>query len=156
MAGVEIDEDVRTFLREHVASYEELDALLDVARAEGGARLPEELVASVRMSLEQAEEALSALARRGLLARAGPPAPAGYRLAAASPDRLDLLRRLARIYADRRLEVIKVMTASSIDRLRTSALKTFDGPKTQWGGARAPGPFQADVVVPRSFEEDVA
>jgi hypothetical protein len=112
--AIEFDAEVRRLLFERVASYEQLEALL-LLRAESAQSFSaQELAARLRIDEFSVTSALEALtADRLLERRAGPPVTYRYRPAdALSGSAVD---RLARLYEEQRLEVIRQMSANAIE-----------------------------------------
>ena len=120
----ELDAEVQRLLFEHVASYEQLEALLllraDPARASGTRELAERL----RIDESSVMAALEELTAHHLLQRTGG-TPALYRYAPADARLGIIVERLALLYDAQRLEVIRQMSANAIERLRSSAARTF-------------------------------
>jgi DNA-binding MarR family transcriptional regulator len=122
--AIELDADIQRLLFEHVASYEQLEALL-LLRAEAREfRSVPQLAEKLRIDESSVAAALDSLtAHRLLEKRAGP--PVAYRYAPVEAETMALVDRLAALYVEQRLEVIRQMSANSIERLRSSAARTF-------------------------------
>lgn len=118
--------ELQSFLLEHVESFEQLELLLSFCREPDRERSAADLAQSLRIPVELATEALAALCRRGLLAvRGTPPGSFCYQ---PRETRLDeLSRRLMQGYETHRLEVMRVMSANAMARVRGSALRAFTG-----------------------------
>ena len=83
-----------------------------------------QLAEKLRIDDSSVAAALAALAAHRLLEKhAG--AQLAYRYAPAEPGMMAVVDRLAALYVQQRLEVIRQMSANAIDRLRTSAARTF-------------------------------
>jgi DNA-binding transcriptional MocR family regulator len=122
--AIELDADIQRLLFEHVASYEQLEALLLLHTDAGQFRSVSELAAKLRIDDSSVAAALEELtAHRLLEKRAG--GPLAYRYAPAEADMLAVVDRLAAVYNEQRLEIIRQMSANAIERLRSSAARTF-------------------------------
>lgn len=124
-ADAELPEEVQRFLREHIESYEQLaivlllqsrrDQALDGGAISAQLQLPEALV----------DEALQALGQRELVAQSpGADGPL-FNFRPETPALAELVSTLAQLNVDRRLDVMRLMTANSIERLRAKAVSTF-------------------------------
>lgn len=124
MTSTPISDDVRAFLREHIETYEELQLLL-LLHSEGSSTWTADLLAG-RLSLadDALSESLGALQTRHLVERLLVGAEERYQLPA-EIARNESLRRLATLYASHTIEIIKLMSSNSIDRIRTAALRSF-------------------------------
>lgn len=122
--AIELDADIQRLLFERVASYEQLEALL-LLRAEAGQfRSVRHLAEQLRIDDSSVAAALEALTAHRLLEKQPGPQPA-YRYAPAEVDAAAMVDRLAALYTEQRLEVIRQMSANAIERLRSSAARTF-------------------------------
>lgn len=122
----QLPENVRDLLRDRIESYEQLEILLALERVQGAAKTPEELSAALRIGLSLVEPALRALESRGLVthtdaAQSGP----GYSYAPQSSALDGAARALARAYAEQPIPIIKLMSDSAIQRVRTGAVRAF-------------------------------
>lgn len=119
----EPDERLRLFLHESVKSYEELEALLFLARNE-----PQEFsAAGVNSALNPAagslQEALEELSRLGRLVQvtlssAGPL----YRYAPIDESTRQLVAQLQAAYAGRRMSVVQMLSTNALERVRRAAM----------------------------------
>jgi DNA-binding IclR family transcriptional regulator len=123
VSGAEIPEDVRSFLEVNIEDYEQLEALLLLHADSLASFSPATVASRVGLAPESAVDALQNLKRRGLAV--GPEADGSFRLAPPSPQLAQTLERLAHAYAVTRLEVVKLMSANALERLRSAALRTF-------------------------------
>jgi len=115
---------LQAFLFDCIENYEQLELVVFLHRdrsrwwttgeCSGHLGIPESLVAP----------ALDDLVSRQLAELRTEPA-ARYRYAPGSPELDYKARLLARHYQENRFEIVKLMSANSIERLRTSALRTF-------------------------------
>ncbi|MEO8904834.1 MAG: MarR family transcriptional regulator [Polyangiaceae bacterium] len=119
------DLELRTLLRGHIATYEQLDTLLFLHRAAGGrtvAAVAEELKLPPR-DVAQALERLSAaqLVRTDTASEA-----AVFHCAPGSPDLARAVNRLAEVDAANRVKVVELMAETAIDRLRERTTQAFE------------------------------
>ena len=116
--------DVRALLDEHVESYEQLETLLLLRRERYEEWTIEGLATRLRVRAELIETALAGLKTSGLVEAIGAaPARFAYRPTSSGLDAA--AGRLEREYAERPILIIQLMSANSIERLRTAALHTF-------------------------------
>lgn len=115
---------LQRFLLEYVESYEELEVLLLLAQS----RLawPVDAIGkSSALSDMVVTEALEALSHRSLVASLRPDAATWF-YAPESAQLDQTVTDLANAYESERLDVMKMMTANSIRRLRATAADAFD------------------------------
>jgi hypothetical protein len=121
----ELPEEIQLFVREHIESHEQLaivlllrsrpDQALDGSAISTELRLPEAFV----------DEALHALGQRTLVTQSpGADGPL-FSYSPETPALAELVSKLAQLNVDRRLDVMRLMTANSIERLRAKAVSTF-------------------------------
>jgi hypothetical protein len=116
-------DDLQRFLLEHVISYEELDILLLLVRGAADAWSAKSVAEALGAGTGDCRIALESLVARGLLATAGDPAIFRY-----SPMTADVARRvdmLERTYREQRALVAMMMSSNALERVRTSAIRTF-------------------------------
>lgn len=119
-----LPEDVRGLLHEHIESYEQLETLLLLRRQRSEEWTAEALAARLHIRPELVEGALAGLEASGLVAAtATAPTRFAYRPVSSGLDAAT--ERLGREYADRPILIIQLMSANSLERLRTAALHTF-------------------------------
>lgn len=124
MTGDPIPGDVRTLLRQHIESYEQLQILLLMARAPDRAWSSSVLCSSLNVPSQLIDLALESLAKRQLLElRSG--SAHEFVIAAADPAQIAAIQGLAQVYEQMPVEVIKLMSANAIERLRSGALRAF-------------------------------
>jgi hypothetical protein len=120
-----IPEDVRLLLRDRVESLDELGIVLLLHLSAGSVWTPSEVAEKLRMPESAAEGGLSALAARELLVVTG---DARNRRFSFSP-RSDALRqatnRLAGVYRDDPLQIMRLISAHSMERIRNAAARAF-------------------------------
>jgi hypothetical protein len=125
----DLPEDVRSLLHEHIESYEQLEVLLLLRRERYEAWTPEALATRLHVAEPLITPALTTLKAAGLVTAdagsgsAGQPSRYSYRPASSGLDATVAI--LDREYAERPISIIKLMSANSIERVRTAALHTF-------------------------------
>jgi predicted ArsR family transcriptional regulator len=122
---VQLDPEIRRLLYEQIASFEELEALLLLHRAPATALSAAAVAARLRVEPSAVAVALSQLTGRGLLQLEKNSEPPSYRYAPANSQTAAVIDRLAQLYADQPVDVIKEMSANAIERLRSSAARAF-------------------------------
>ncbi|HVL85763.1 MAG TPA: hypothetical protein VM367_15970 [Pseudonocardia sp.] len=124
MDGRRIPEEVRHLLRDRVSSYEELEILLLLAREPGIGRTPEVVGELARVPALAAAAALERLRGTGLIEQSPGDGELAYRYRPDGPfsDTVDLLVRESH---ENPVEIIKLMSANAIERIRMSALVVF-------------------------------
>jgi len=122
--AIELDAEIRRLLYERIASYEQLEALL-LLRADAAQSFSvPDVAAKLRIDESSVAAALEELTALRLLEKqAG--SPLSYRYAPVEPDTMVAVDRLAALYGEQRLEIIRQMSANAIERLRSSAARTF-------------------------------
>jgi CheY-like chemotaxis protein len=121
--SIQFPADLRSFLFEHIEGPLELEVLLFLRTRHDRSFMPSVVAELMHMRRESAAEALERLARRGLID--GPP-DSTYRFAPRAgagtvADLADKVDRLASLYEERRLDVIKLISANAIERVRLAA-----------------------------------
>jgi hypothetical protein len=137
MTEPSLPDDVQAFLHDSVESYEEIEVAL-LLRSDAAAQLAAgDLAARLRTSEDAMTRALRRLRDAGVIACAD----AGrmeFRFAPRTPALRTTLDRLAAAYDDHRLEVVKLMAANAIERMRSSAARAF-ADSFVWGRKRSDG-----------------
>jgi hypothetical protein len=77
------------------------------------------------MTVEAAEEALSDLTDRGLLQGEILAGTARYSAAADPPELVATMEQLAGAYTANRLDIMNLMSANAVERVRNSAIRAF-------------------------------
>ena len=124
MAALEIPEDIRILLRDHLPSHEQLELLLLMHTDPMREWSVEDLAETLKISPMLAEEAINQLAADELIDLWELPSNA-LRCRGPRDACRDLVSRLAQIYQDNRVEVLMLMSANAIQRMRTGALRAF-------------------------------
>src|SRR5665213_1412496 len=120
----DVPEDVRTFLSERIESYEQLEILLLLRRQNTGWTV-QRLSSHLKISPSLTEAAVADLLSRGLVDSPLGPSQVRYTGGSRGPELEVTIARLADVYAARPIEIIRLMTANAIERVRTAALRTF-------------------------------
>lgn len=122
-----IPSDVLALLHERLAGLDELEALLLLRAEPSRLWFASEVAERLGLPVASSEAALASLCQVSLLAaeggRGGAEARYGYR--PATPELEQVVASLAEIYGDRRLEVMRILSNSALDRIRTAAARTF-------------------------------
>lgn len=117
-------EQLREFLRDHVSSFEQLQALLLLAKDARRAWSPEEVAASTGVPLEQMENALDELAQSGhLLAASSQGRTRLYSYAPVGSSTPELVSQLARAYEEQLLAIVRMMSDNALERVRSTAAR---------------------------------
>jgi DNA-binding IscR family transcriptional regulator len=125
MDCIEIPEEVQAFLRDHIESYEQLEILLLLWRERVAVWTVEHISARLRIPAPLAAAALASLSASRLVeSRDDQPEP-GLAYAPATATLDEIVNRLAGAYANKPIEIIKLMSANAIQRVRTAALQAF-------------------------------
>jgi len=119
----ELSPEVSTLIRDRIESYEALKALL-LLHAERGLQSAEEVAAHLNLSGSSVATALASLAQQQLLTRSDSSGTAPkYRYAEGPHDATVVALALA--YSQQPIAVIRLLAASSIERIRADALRAF-------------------------------
>lgn len=111
-------DDLRRLLFEAIDSFEKLELLLAIARAPAP---PTTAALYAQLDLHEApDDALAELAAAAVLA----PPPPGWRLDDRGPW-VATIAELCTLHEQDRTRVLELMTATSLERLRGSAARTF-------------------------------
>jgi DNA-binding transcriptional ArsR family regulator len=118
-------ERLRYFLRDHVSGYEELQALLLLAREAGQDWTESEVAESLNVPVELVSSALESLLSTGMVEVVRRGNLTAFRYA----PKTDILRgavvELQRAYSEQRLTVMQMMSANALERVRTATLRRF-------------------------------
>jgi membrane-bound ClpP family serine protease len=119
-----ISDEVRALLVAHVRSHEQLETLLLLHRKRDQEWTVMSVSEALNISASAAAEALSELASGDLVellhAESVPP-----RYRAAKTSLGPAVEHLAQAYSENRIELMKVLSANAIERVRTGALRAF-------------------------------
>ena len=121
----ELPEEIQQFLREHIESYEQLAIVLLLRSRPDQALDGSAISAELRLPDTFVEEALHALGQRTLVTQSPTADGPLFSYSPRTPALAELVSTLAQLNLDRRLDVMRLMTANSIQRLRAKAVSTF-------------------------------
>jgi hypothetical protein len=125
MSCAEIPDDVRALLRDHIESYEQLEVLLLLRREVGKTWAAERISGRLGISPALAADALAALRSSRLVVAHEDEPETRYVYAPGKASLVETVNRLASDYASARIEIVKLMSANAINRVRTGALRAF-------------------------------
>lgn len=121
----ELTPDVQILLRDHIESYEQLEMLL-LMRSDTVASWTEEMLGErLRMTLSLVQAALAGLKLAGFVEARAHGSAQRYSYLGQSANVETTISRLAAAYRENPIPIIKLMSANSLERLRTAALRTF-------------------------------
>ena len=121
---VVLPHDVQEFLSSRIESYDELEVLVALQRRPGVSCPLRTISSCTQLPESRVQLAAEALCQRGL-ALATPLLPTTFQYAPADAETDALVLQLAAIYEKRKLDVIRAMTATALERFRRCALRTF-------------------------------
>jgi DNA-binding IclR family transcriptional regulator len=120
-----IPDDIGRLLRDGVASLEGLEVLLLLRRERTRAWPLDEIARRLSIPPSSIEPALADPVRYGLLGHERSGGSECWRFAPRTAGLDALVDRLASIYDDRRLEVMRLLSAHAMERIRNSAARAF-------------------------------
>lgn len=134
-----LPDDVRGFLTRSVESYEEVEIALFLRGRLGVALTAGEVAEELRTTDDAALRALLHLRDAGVVASIdNDRGRQRFRFEPRTPEVAETLRRLSAVYAPMRLEIMRLLTTSAIDRVRFAAARSLaDG--FLWGGRKGDG-----------------
>lgn len=113
----EIPSDVVQFVAAHIHSVIGLEILILLQARKGSSLSCDELAHELRINPTWTHEALAALETAGILSRAD----SGYSYSARTPELDQIVRTLARLYAERRVSIISLIFAKPLDPIQQFA-----------------------------------
>lgn len=119
-----VDEAVRAFLRDDIDSFESLEVLLLLHR-ERTAWTADELCRRFEIRAPVIDDALASLVRARLVSATGQNVLGSYRYADGDSARDALVASLERAYRDEPIQIMRLMSANAIERLRNGAIRAF-------------------------------
>lgn len=122
MAADQIPDRIKRFLAEHVHTYEELEVVVLLHTAAGLGLTCEAIAERLPIPVTLIDDALKGLHSRGIVSTRTDGDATYYMPSAAYNDQSG---ELAALYAQQKLEVVMLMSANAIDRVRTGAMRTF-------------------------------
>ena len=117
-------EAIRGFLRDYIDSFESLEVLLLLYR-ERTAWTADELCRRFKIRAPVVDDALASLVRAKLVNTTEQNVLTSYRYADEDLVRDALIASLELTYRDEPLQVIQLMSANAIERLRSGAIRAF-------------------------------
>lgn len=112
-------------LHDHIESYEQLEMLLLMRGDEATSWTEETLCERLHMALSLVQAALEGLESAGLLEARTREGAKCYSYLCQSAAAEATISRLAAAYRENPIPIVKIMSANSLERLRTAALRTF-------------------------------
>lgn len=122
-----IPNDVLALLEERLAGLDELEVLLLVRGDTSQSWTPSEVAERLGVPVSSSDAALESLCKAGLLVPSGGGGGAERRYAygPGTPELDQTVASLADIYMERRLEVMRILSNSALERIRSAAARTF-------------------------------
>lgn len=120
-----IADNVRALLYDCIESFEQLGILLLLQRRRGDEWAPASVAGELNLDSDVAKKALEHLCRRNLVAARVEGKAAFFRYGPGNPALESAVSGLAEAYQESLLEVMQLMNKNAIERVRTSALRTF-------------------------------
>jgi predicted transcriptional regulator len=118
-----VGEAVCAFLRDHIDSFESLEALLFLRR-EGTACTAEELCKRLKTRTPLIDDALASLVRARLVNTDQSVGPL-YTYANEDSARDAVVGSVERLYRDEPIQIMQLMSTNAIERLRTRTIRAF-------------------------------
>ncbi len=119
-----LSEFLQAFLHDSVSSYEELEALLLLARECDRSWTDQQLADALKVPVAGITSALDGLAAvDGLLQVDTQAAPRQFHYAPKSKMLRQVVEELATAYSEQRLAVVRLMSSNALDRVRSSAMR---------------------------------
>lgn len=116
---------MQTLLHDHIESYEQLEMLLLMRGDAVTSWTEESLSGRLHMALSLVQVALKGLGSAGLVQARAHEGANCYSYLCQCDSVEATISRLAAAYRENPIPIIKVMSANSLERLRTAALRTF-------------------------------
>ena len=118
-------QDLRQFLLDNVATYDELEVLLLLQRQPELDWAVNAAAQALGLPTEACQVALENLAAHGLLVLGRNPVT--FRYAPASKELAEAAEKLQRAYRKDRFAIVQLMTTNAMDRVRAAALDRLGG-----------------------------
>ena len=125
MAESDIPEDVQVLLREAACTYEALEVIQLLQADPTCSWTAQEASAKLKFPAGPTAHALERLAIAGVLSRQGRAAEPAYAFAPKDQSTAQTLRRLAECYREQRLDIVRLLSAGALERVRSAALHRF-------------------------------
>ena len=123
MTAEEVAEDVQAFLHEHIETYEQLATLALLFENRESWNV-ERVALRTHVSEEDALHALVELCDMGFVVADATGDVRSFRYSASSPAS-ETIARLAGLYTSQPLEIMRLMNANAMERVRTSMARSF-------------------------------
>lgn len=120
-----IASEVEALLRDRIESLEQLELLLLLRRHAPESWAPEKAGAELGLVEPLATQALEHLVRGGLIVERTTPTGRAFRYAPISAALVEAAGELARAYVERRGEVMRLLSANAVARVRAAASRMF-------------------------------
>jgi hypothetical protein len=121
----EIRADVRQLLVAHIESYEQLETLLLLHQRPDRLWTPDEVGGHLKIPALAATTALEHLRNVGLVRVSDEGAGQRYKLGSLDSATGQTVAELANAYAGNRLQIMQLLTANAIERVRSGAIRLF-------------------------------
>jgi hypothetical protein len=125
MATEEIPEDVRSFLLDHIESYAQIEILALLRKQPDRSFSPEAAAAASNIPESAAEQALVDLHKSGVLVVTARSGRQEFRYDPRLPATDRTVERLLQAFGDNPIAIVKLMNATAMERVRTSAMRAF-------------------------------
>lgn len=125
MADSPISQELRSFLRERIHSYEQLELLLLARQMPTQAWSLESAAQRLKVPDPVTLEAINELHAGGLLELVLTGEKRVYRYKPATPELARLADELAHAFAEERLALVRLMNENAVERVRTAAMRMF-------------------------------
>jgi hypothetical protein len=120
-----ISDDLVALLSERVTSLEQIEVLLRLRAQPTVASALDEIVAQLPLPPDAVDDALAALVEQRLLVRDEAAGWPRWRYRSETPELERVIASLAEVYRERTLEVMRILSAQALDRIRNSAARAF-------------------------------
>lgn len=120
-----IPENVRLLLATSIETYDQLAMLLLLLERPNEELTAQRVAELLNVSPAAAQSSLEHLGAADLLIASGDANAPRYRYGPGRPELDQAARGLAQAYQDRRVEVMQLMSANAIERVRSGAIRLF-------------------------------
>jgi hypothetical protein len=120
-----VPDDVRVLLFQYIHTFEQLEVLLLLRSDPTRSWTANAVSEALKISAENAREALDRLGGTGLVDVTPDPSTPQFRYSPGNHALDETTARLATAYNDSRLEILRLMSSNALERLRSSAIRTF-------------------------------
>lgn len=121
----QIPNDVLTFLQDRLGGLDELEVLLLVRRDAGRGWTAAEVAEELELPESSSVAALANLCHVSLLRAEGAGTAQRYVYHPPGPDLDQIVSSLAEVYEGSRLEVMRILSRSALERIRSAVARTF-------------------------------